>query len=100
LEWIWTWSGKSFGYWDGEDLWTHLGKHVGRRLGDHIHAPNGRYIGEVMANQRLATNKAKAGEIGPIYMPRATRCSRPCPDDDAAHPRYPGLDDFPHPEEL
>ncbi|HEY4128040.1 MAG TPA: hypothetical protein VGN70_08360 [Gammaproteobacteria bacterium] len=100
MKWTWTWSGKSFGYWDGEDLWTHLGKHVGRRVGDHIHAPNGRYIGEVMGNERLATNKAKAGEIGPIYLRCATRTSQPCLSDDAAHPRYPGFDDFPHPDEL
>jgi hypothetical protein len=25
---LWTWSGKCFGYRDGDDLWTHDGLHV------------------------------------------------------------------------
>src|ERR1700748_3617457 len=64
VDWTWTWSGCSFGYWLDDDLGTYHGKHVGRRSLTHIHAPNGRYLGEVMGNGRLVTNKAKAGLKG------------------------------------
>lgn len=37
MKWVWTWSGKCFGYLDGEDLWTYDGKHVARINGEEIY---------------------------------------------------------------
>ncbi len=33
---LWTWSGKSFGYREGDELWTHDGNHAGRFDGDAV----------------------------------------------------------------
>ncbi|HEX4301075.1 MAG TPA: hypothetical protein VH327_09405 [Gammaproteobacteria bacterium] len=100
MNWAWSWSGRCFGYWIDDDLWTYSGKHIGRRRGTHIHAPNGRYIGEIMSNGRLITNKAKAGMIGPIFVPTLARSpEKRRPDSDGRAP-YTGHEDFPHPDEL
>src|SRR5579871_6900087 len=47
---VFTWSGRHFGFLEGEDLWSHHGKHVGRKHGTDIFAPTGRYLGELMTN--------------------------------------------------
>lgn len=100
MKWTWTWSGRCFGYWLDDDLWTYHGKHVGRRQGTHIYGPHGRYIGEMMGNGRLITNKAKAGLIGPIFVPGLARGAEPrLPDSDGRAP-YAGHADFPHPDEF
>lgn len=100
MKWAWTWSGYFFGYWIDDELWTFKGKHVGRRHGTHVHAPNGRYIGEVMSNGRLVTNKAKAGMIGPIFVPAAARGTEQRLPDSEGRPPYTGHEDFPHPDGL
>lgn len=100
LEWAWTWSGLCFGYWIESDLWTYGGKHIGRRLGNAIYGPNGRYVGELMGNGRLITNKTKAGDLGPVFVPTLARDHQKRPPDDAGHERYAGYDDFPHPDAL
>ncbi|HEY3643849.1 MAG TPA: hypothetical protein VGM16_00810 [Gammaproteobacteria bacterium] len=100
MNWAWTWSGHSFGYWLEDNLWTYHGKHVGRRSGTHIHAPNGRYIGEVMGNGRLITNKAKAGMTGQIFVPALARVAEPPRPDGEGRQPYTGHEDFPHPDEL
>ena len=62
---LWTWSGKYFGYLDGDDLWTCGGKHVGRLQDDGIYGPDGRYLGEIESDDRLITCKSKkALELG------------------------------------
>jgi hypothetical protein len=100
VKWTWTWSGRYFGYWIGDDLWTYHGKHIGRRSGTHVYAPNGRYIGELMSNGRLLTNKAKAGMIGPIFVPAAPRGVEKRLVDCEGHTPYTGHEDFPHPDEF
>lgn len=96
--WTWTWSGRFFGYWDGVDLWTYSGKHAGRRNGLDIYAPTGRYLGEVMGNDRLATNKAKASLLGPVFVPHPRREAQAPQADLDGFPLYTGFEDFQHPD--
>ena len=100
LRWVWTWSGRCFGYWEGEDLWTLTGRHVGRRRGSDVFSPIGRYVGEIMSNGRLITNKAKAGITGITFKPFAMREAQPAPKDSGALLSYRGYQDFPHHDEL
>ena len=71
MNWVWTWGGECFGYFDGDDLWTHDGRHVGRRSEDEIHAPDGHYLGEVRNENRLITNSAKKSRRGYSFAPYA-----------------------------
>jgi len=55
---VWTWSGRYFGYLDGEDLWARDGRHIGRCRGDAIFDPDGSYLGEIAFNNRLRVARA------------------------------------------
>jgi len=99
VRWTWTWTGRFFGYWDGDDLWTYRGKHVGRRHGLEIYGPNGRYLGE-MLGKRMATNKAKAAQVGPSFMPLAPREARLVQAEQDSFPLYTGFDDFRSPDQF
>jgi hypothetical protein len=98
VKWVWTWSGRCFGYWEADDLWTYLGKHVGRRSGTDVFAPSGRYMGEITANGRLTVNKAKVAQHGSSFVPFAHRAISK--SEPAAHalPVYLGYEDFPDPD--
>ena len=98
MNWTWTWTGRFFGYWDGDDLWTHHGKHVGRRQGVEIYGPNGRYIGETLGSRRLAVNKAKAAHLGTAFVPQAPRQKQQVQADLDSFPLYKGFEDFRLPE--
>lgn len=98
VRWAWTWSGLCFGYWIDDDLWTYGGKHVGRRIGTDIYAPNGRYVGELMGDGRLTTNKAKAGNLGTLFVPTLARGHERRLPDGVGGAHYLGYDDFPHPD--
>lgn len=100
MKWVWTWSGRSFGYLDGNDLWTYLGRHVGRRADSDIYSPTGRYLGEVMNNGRLAMNKARAADRGPGFTRLPSREATQPLLDAAGQPAYPGYQDFPPLENL
>ena len=100
LRWVWTWSGRCFGYWEEDDLWTSTGRHVGRRSGADVFSPTGRYVGEIMSNGRLITNKAKAGDRGITFTPAAVREARPAPIDSSALIVYRGYQDFPQHDEV
>jgi hypothetical protein len=98
MNWAWTWSGRCFGYWIGDDLWTYRGKHIGHSISTDIYSPSGRYIGETMGNGRLITNKSKAGVSGPCFVPTPPRDHEPRLPDDAGNLLYMGYGDFPHPD--
>lgn len=59
MQWYWTWSGKSFGYRNYDDLYTHDGKHVGKFYDNDIYDSNGSYLGEVKNKMWLIVNKGK-----------------------------------------
>ena len=95
---VWTWSGRHFGAWDGDDLWSHHGKHVGRKKGTEIYAPTGLYLGDLMGNGRLKVNKAKAAQRGPGFVPSAPREKSTLQAPLLSLPIYLGFEDFPHPD--
>lgn len=100
MKWTWTWTGRFFGYWDGSDLWTYHGKHVGRRNGLEIYGPHGRYLGETLGDTRIATNKAKAAQRGPSFIPLPPREPQVPQSDLEAFPLYKGFEDFRRPEDF
>ncbi len=100
MDWVWTWGGESFGYFDGEDLWTYDGRHVGKRNGDEIYGSNGQYLGEVMNGDRLITNNAKNLYRGYSFSPYGRRAGYARYANYAGYAMYAGHSDFPHPDAL
>lgn len=98
MNWVWTWGGVFFGYFDGQDLWTHGGEHVGRRSGDEIYGPDGRYLGEVMNGDRLIVSRGKAGWRGMGFAPYGRRGGYARYANYAGYAMYAGHDDFPSPD--
>lgn len=95
---VFTWSGRHFGFWEGDDLWSHHGKHVGRKRGTDIFGPTGRYLGEPMGNGRLMVNKAKAALVGPVFVPSAPREKAAAETSLDTYSLYLGYEDFPNPD--
>lgn len=99
MEWLHTWSGRSFGWRSGDELRTHNGRHVGRFEGDEVYAPDGRYLGEVR-NGRLITRLARKGTRKSGFAPRMSVVGR------VDHVGYigwvmiVGYEDFPSPDQL
>jgi hypothetical protein len=99
--WVWTLSGKSFGYIQDAALYTYDGRNVGRLVGggEDIYALDGTYLGEVRNWCGLVVDPAKAEWTD--------EPARPEPSLQAVHPwpdREPLLTDdlldFPHPGAL
>lgn len=72
MEWLWTWSGRCFGYRDGDNLWTHDGRDIGRFHDDEVYGSDDRYLGEII-NNRLITNKSKKVQRRSGFAPYASR---------------------------
>jgi len=98
MNWVWTWGGRSFGYFDGADLWTHDGKHVGRRQGDEIYGPDGAYLGEVMNEDRLITHQGKHSWRSGSFAPYAKRAPYVNYVNYVGYIMYVGHTDFPPPD--
>ena len=94
MEWLWTWSGKCFGYRDKDNLWTHDGRHVGRFYGEEIYGSNGVYLGEVRS-KRLITNKSKISHRRGSFTPYASRTGYTKYTDYTGYTMYSGYEDFP-----
>lgn len=58
MQHLWTWSGKYFGYRDGDDLRTYRGYHIGYFVDNDAFGLDGQYLGEV-ENDRLIVNPSK-----------------------------------------
>jgi hypothetical protein len=71
--WLRTWTGKPFGFRDGDDLWTERGRHVGVFYDREVYGPDGRYLGELMALNRLVTDIAKKQRTKPGFAPKPDR---------------------------
>ncbi len=63
MEYLWTWSGRFFGYRQGDNLFSKSGRCVGRFSGDEVYGTTGKYLGELI-NDRLITNSAKRSWMG------------------------------------
>lgn len=99
MHWLWTWSGKSFGYRVDDDLWTHDGRHVGRFDGDQVFDPGGAYLGEVI-NDRLTVNKSRRNLRRGSFTPFAKRMAVVKHTNLVGLVGYVGHEDFPLPEAL
>lgn len=96
MEWLWTWSGRCFGYKDGDNLWTHDGHHVGKFHGSEIYGSNGRYLGELIDNNRLIRNLSKTGLTKSSFSPYVSRVGYAKYADYVGYAMYAGYEDFPH----
>ena len=95
MDWVWTWSGKSFGYIDNNCLWTHDGRHVGKVVGDEIYGKKGKYLGEIKSDNRLITSKSKRSKHSNSFVPYGKRGAYTKYADYAGFVMYAGYDDFP-----
>lgn len=100
MQWVWTWSGKSFGYVDEDNLWTYDGHHVGKIQSAEIYDPTGYYTGEITNGNRLitVTNK-KIKTIAP-YAPNAKRIGHAPYPDTVGYFVQAGFEDFPSPTKI
>jgi hypothetical protein len=74
FEWLWTWSGKHFGYRNEDALYSYKGRQIGRFTeGDEIYGHEGNYLGEVRTAGRLITNLSKSKWRRPRYLPMVGR---------------------------
>ncbi len=72
---VWKWSGKYYGYIDGNNSWSQNGEHVGRIIGDEIYNTRGHYIGEIRNGNRLIVNKSKKHKTVGSFAPYCKRVS-------------------------
>ena len=99
-EWLWTWSGLSFGYRLKDSLFTHDGMEIGRFSGTEVYGPDGHYLGELRVSddgKRLITNIYKRSRTVPAFISTPGRAYKRL-GDRAAEALYCGHEDFPAPE--
>lgn len=103
--WVWTWSGVSFGYVDGDALFTYDGRHVG--FVDRSASPpaafrvrTGEYLGELGDVDRLLTRRSRMQRRRPPRSQRARRMSRMRRMNRMGRIMRVGCEDFPVPEDL
>ena len=99
MDWLWTWSGKSFGYRDGDGLWTHDGRHVGRFDEEEVYDPDGRYLGEERSG-RLIRSLSKKSWRRAGFASYANRVGHVQHVDYVGNVMVVGYEDFPGPDAL
>jgi hypothetical protein len=102
IHWVWTVSGRSFGFIQDACLYTHDGRNVGRLVGgsEEIYALDGRYLGEVRNyNTLVVVDERTQWTENPCDPDPPLRPQHPWSDRDP-HPMAAGLSDFPHPNSL
>lgn len=100
MQWLWTWSGRSFGYRAGNNLWTHDGRNEGRFNNDLIYGRDGKYLGEIRGSNRLITHKSKKTRRKSSFSPLAKRVGHVQRVNYVGNVMLAGYEDFPRPEEL
>ena len=98
MESLFTWSGRYFGYRDGDNLWTYTGKHAGRFYDDEVYSPRGRYLGE-LRNGKLITRRSKASKRRSGFRPQRNRMGRMKLMNHVGSVMISGHEDFPHIED-
>ena len=99
FEWLWTWSGKCFGYRNQDALYSYKGRQIGRFAeGDEIYGQEGNYLGEIRTAGRLITNLSKHRWRRSGFLPMVGR-SFEQKTDTAAKNIPDGFTDFPAPTE-
>ncbi len=71
MEYLWTWSGRFFGYREGDLLYAKSGRCVGRFSGSEVYGSNGKYLGELIES-RLITNRSKRSSMMGTPAPNTT----------------------------
>jgi hypothetical protein len=94
---LWTWSGKFFGYRQGDALRTYRGHHIGYFVGDDAFSLDGRYLGEAKDN-RLITNRSKKNLRAGSVAQYAKNTAIVKFVDYVGFVMYAGYEDFPPPE--
>jgi hypothetical protein len=100
-DWLWTWSGVSFGYRLGDSLFTHDGIEVGRFIGLEVYGVDGRYLGEVGTAEdgsRLITNLHKKSLAMDDFVPTFDTAYKRLANRAGLGPLFCGHEDFPSPE--
>ena len=59
MHWLWTWSGRSFGYRQGDLLFTKNGNHIGYFQDEEIYSVHGNYLGELKNGRLIIKNGSK-----------------------------------------
>lgn len=95
MKWLWTWTGKCFGYRDGDNLWTYDGRHIGVFFGDEVYDKNGKYLGEIMNENRLIRNRSKQNYRKNNFTPYANTVGYVKYVDYVGYVMYSGHEDFP-----
>lgn len=95
MKWLWTWSGRFFGYRDGDNLWTHDGQHIGQFYENEIYNQNGKYLGEIINENRLITNLNKKNYTKSGFLPYVNRVGYVKFVDYIGYVMYAGYEDFP-----
>ena len=102
-EWVWTWSGVSFGFIYDDALYTHDGRHVAY-VDDEglIFDLQGSYIGELPDGEaeRLLTRLSRLGRARGPRMRRMNRMARMRRMNRMGRMMRMGCRDFPPPEVL
>lgn len=103
--WLWHWSGRCFGYRQGDQLFAEDGQQLGRFIGERIFDRDGRYIGELRpvaesaGGRRLVTRLGDLGLQHDGFVPvRGER--KALPADHAPLPMPTGYRRFPLASEL
>ena len=94
---MWTWTGRFFGYREGDELWTRDGVHVGRFGGREVYGRDGRYLGELMLG-RLITHRLRGREFADSRFAHPAQPDRERSAEQTdidAYQLLAGYDDFP-----
>ncbi len=97
---LWTWSGKYFGYLNGNELRTHDGRCVERFYGDEVYDSNGYYLGEIKNGNRLITKRSGRTSRKSSFSSCAKMPSIAKLVGYAGYAMVSGYKDFPGPEEF
>lgn len=95
--WVWTWSGKYFGYINNSNLFTYSGKQVGKFYGTEVYGSDGRYLGELRDKNRLIHKIRKKFIMKSGFTPMAGTCYAKYADY-AGYAMPAGYEDFLSPE--
>ncbi len=93
MEYLWTWSGRFFGYREGDLLYAKSGRCVGRFSGSEVYGANAKYLGELI-NTRLITNRSKRSSMMGTPSPTTTG-ENVSSENHPGFAMYAGHDDFP-----
>lgn len=95
MKWLWTWSGKFFGYIENQRLRTFAGKHVANLEGDELYDENGNYIGEIRNENRLIVNDNKNAKTSKGFIPANDQTEKTEHQDRTELTEIRGHSDFP-----